>query len=122
MSNRQGFTVVEVLVAVMVLGVGILALVGSSALVTRMIGEGKRATFAAQIAQRRIENFRRMAVSTPTQCTSLTASTGTATANRITEQWTITVGTGTRTVTVRAIYPDGRGTDTVVLSTIIGCY
>ena len=122
MTNRQGFTVVEVLVAIMVLGVGILALVGSSMLVTRMIGEGKRATFATQIAQQRIEWVRRRAMNTSPQCTTVTAAAGSATADRITEQWTITVGVGTRTVTTRAIYPDGRGLDTVELTTIIGCY
>ena len=124
MTNRQGFTVVEVLVAIMVLGVGILALVGSSTLVSRMIGEGKRATFAAQVAQQRMEYFRRLAMQTTPNCTnsSLNAGSGTATADRITEQWTITTGIGLRNVTVRAIYPDGRGTDTVQLSTIIGCY
>ena len=123
MTNRQGFTVVEVLVAIMVLGVGILALVGSSMLVTRMIGEGKRATFATQIAQQRIEWVRRRAMDTSApQCSNVTAATGTATTDRITEEWVITVGTGTRSVTTRAIYPDGRGLDTVELSTIIGCY
>lgn len=122
MTNRQGFTVVEVLVAIMVLGVGILALVGSSMLVTRMIGEGKRATFATQVAQQRIEWVRRRAMSTSPQCTSVAAATGTFTADRITEEWVITVGAGTRSVTARAIYPDGRGRDTVALTTIIGCY
>lgn len=121
MTNRQGFTVVEVLVAIMVLGVGILALVGSSALVSRMIGEGKRSTFAAQIAQRRMESVRRLAMQTA-NCGSLPAATGTATTDRISEQWVITVGTKSRNVTVRAIYPNGRGNDTVLLSTIVGCY
>lgn len=122
MTNRQGFTVVEVLVAIMVLGVGILALVGSSMLVTRMIGEGKRSTFATQVAQQRMEWVRRRAMATTPQCTGVTAATGTFAAGRITEEWVITVGTGTRSVTTRAIYPDGRGLDTVELSTIIGCY
>ena len=122
MTNRQGFTVVEVLVAIMVLGVGILALVGSSTLVSRMIGEGKRATFATQVAQQRMEFFRRRALETSPNCTNLAAATGTATAGRISEEWTITAGTSTRSITVRAIYPDGRGTDTVQLSTIVGCY
>ncbi|HEU4827629.1 MAG TPA: prepilin-type N-terminal cleavage/methylation domain-containing protein [Gemmatimonadales bacterium] len=121
MTNRQGFTVVEVLVAIMVLGVGILALVGSSALVSRMIGEGKRATYAAQIAQRRIEAFRREAALTA-NCGSLAAATGTASTDRITEQWAITVGNDSRNITVRAIYPNGRGNDTVQLTTIVGCY
>ena len=86
MTNRQGFTVVEVLVAIMVLGVGILALVGSSMLVTRMIGEGKRSTFATQMAQRRIELVRREAMRTTPQCTAVPAATGTATSGRITER------------------------------------
>ena len=75
MTNSQGFTVVEVLVAIMVLGVGILALVGSSTLVTRMVGEGKRATFATQIAQQRIEWVRRRAMNTSPQCTLVPAAT-----------------------------------------------
>ncbi|MBA3344628.1 MAG: prepilin-type N-terminal cleavage/methylation domain-containing protein, partial [Gemmatimonadales bacterium] len=36
-----GFTLVEVLVAVVVLGVGIVALAGASAMATRMIGQGQ---------------------------------------------------------------------------------
>lgn len=122
MSNRKGFTVVEVLVATMVLGVGILALVGSSTVVTRMIGEGKRSMNATQLAQQRMETMRQTAMSTDPQCTNLTAQTGTATVGTTEVQWQVTVGVGTRTLLARAIYPDGRGVDTVTLNTILGCY
>jgi len=40
MKREQGFTIVEVIVAILVLTVGLLALVTSAALVTRMIGRG----------------------------------------------------------------------------------
>src|SRR2546427_3040103 len=55
MKREQGFTIVEVIVAILVLTVGLLALVTSAALVTRMIGRGQRSAVAAQYAQRRLE-------------------------------------------------------------------
>src|SRR3989475_3554184 len=58
MRHEQGFTIVEVIVAIMVLTVGLLALVTSAALVTRMIGRGQRSAVAAQYAQRRLEMLR----------------------------------------------------------------
>ena len=47
-QSSAGFSLVEVLVAIVVLGIGIVAMVGSSAMVTRMIGRGKVETRAAQ--------------------------------------------------------------------------
>ena len=58
MTREQGFTIVEVIVAILVLTVGLLALVTSAALVTRMIGRGQRSAVAAQYAQRRLEMLR----------------------------------------------------------------
>ena len=58
MKSEQGFTIVEVIVAILVLTVGLLALVTSAALVTRMIGRGQRSAVAAQYAQRRLEMLR----------------------------------------------------------------
>lgn len=58
MTNEKGFTIVEVIIAIIVLTVGLLGLVGSAALVTRMIGRGQRSAVAAQYAQRRLEMLR----------------------------------------------------------------
>ena len=41
MKREQGFTLVEVIIAILVLTVGLLGLVTSAALVTRMIGRGQ---------------------------------------------------------------------------------
>jgi prepilin-type N-terminal cleavage/methylation domain-containing protein len=58
MKREQGFTLVEVIIAILVLTVGLLGLVTSAALVTRMIGRGQRSAVSAQYAQRRLEMLR----------------------------------------------------------------
>lgn len=58
MSNPRGFTVVEVIVAIIVLTVGLLGLMATSALVTRMIGRGQRSASAANFATMRLEQLR----------------------------------------------------------------
>jgi hypothetical protein len=57
----QGFTVVEALVAIVILTVGVLALVGTAAQVTRSIGQGRHATLAAAVAAGRVAELRRIA-------------------------------------------------------------
>src|SRR5205807_9339196 len=59
MKREQGFTLVEVIIAILVLTVGLLGLVTSAALVTRMIGRGQHLAVAAQYAQRRVQMLRR---------------------------------------------------------------
>jgi len=58
MNGERGFTIVEVLVAVLVLSVGVLALVGTAGLVTRMVGQGHRFTEASALASERVELLR----------------------------------------------------------------
>src|SRR2546427_10053832 len=58
MKREAGFTIVEVIVAILVLTIGLLALVTSAALVTRTIGRGQRSAVSAQYAQRRLEMLR----------------------------------------------------------------
>jgi prepilin-type N-terminal cleavage/methylation domain-containing protein len=58
MRQERGFTIVEVIVAMLVLTVGLLGLVTSAALVTRMIGRGQRSAVAAAYAGRRLEMLR----------------------------------------------------------------
>ena len=59
--GSAGFSVVEVLVAIVVIALGLLALGGSSASVTRMLGTARQATRAAAAAERRLEELRREA-------------------------------------------------------------
>jgi type II secretion system protein I len=120
--NAQGFTIIEVLVAVMVLTVGVTALVGSAGIVTRMIGQGKRTTQATQRAERRLEILRQTALSATPQCTGLTG--GTATAAGITETWTVTTPASpaqTRVLRVIVSSPRVRGNSVDTLITSIRC-
>lgn len=57
-SNRSGFTIVELLVAMVILTVGLLALLGSSALDTRAIMRERNIDLAAIFAARRLELLR----------------------------------------------------------------
>ncbi|MGH7672329.1 MAG: type IV pilus modification PilV family protein [Gemmatimonadales bacterium] len=56
--GERGFTIVEVLIAIVVLTVGLLGLVTTAALVTRMIGQGQRSAVAATFAGQRLEILR----------------------------------------------------------------
>ncbi len=119
MSNERGFTLVELMVAVVILAVGVLALVGSSASVTKMIGSGKHTTNATLVAERRLEALRHVALGSSPVCSTL--ASGSATGVGYTEQWTVS-GTGaSRTLVARVIYTDQPGIDTLALTTIIGC-
>ena len=117
---RSGFTLVEVLVAVTILGVGVVALAGSTATVTRMIGRGKIQTRAAQLATQRLEMLRLTAYSATPRCTGL-ASGGPQTTDKITVSWTVAVNGSGRNLTVSSAYATPRGTRTEVLTTYIEC-
>ncbi len=58
MNNRHGFTIIEVIIAIIVLTVGLLGLVTTAALVTRMIARGQRSAMAATYAAQRMERMR----------------------------------------------------------------
>jgi prepilin-type N-terminal cleavage/methylation domain-containing protein len=58
MKREQGFTLVEVIVAILVLTVGLLGLVTSAALVTRMIARGQRSAVQSLFSTRRLEMLR----------------------------------------------------------------
>jgi prepilin-type N-terminal cleavage/methylation domain-containing protein len=120
--SASGFTIVEVLVAIVVLSIGLIALAGSSAIVTRMIGRGKVETRVAQAASRRIEALRLAAYSTSPRCTTgAFANGGPVTTNGLTESWTVPTTGKVRAVQVNVTYRTVRGTRTASLQTRIEC-
>ncbi|HEY6108864.1 MAG TPA: prepilin-type N-terminal cleavage/methylation domain-containing protein, partial [Gemmatimonadales bacterium] len=58
MKHRRGFTIIEITVSIVVLTVGLLGLVTTAALVTRMMGRGQRTAMSATFAQSRLERLR----------------------------------------------------------------
>lgn len=126
-SGRAGFTLIEVMIAVIILTVGIMALLGSSAMVTRMIGAGRHSTQAVEVATRTIENLRRAAYATTPACTGGDFVSGTATgpADVYSETWRVlphpSGNTQLRLVTDTVIYRTARGTSRIGLETTILC-
>jgi prepilin-type N-terminal cleavage/methylation domain-containing protein len=119
-QDRNGFTLVEVLVAVMVLSVGITALVGSAGVVTRMIGRGQMGTLAAQMTSQTLEDLRLKAYSTTPRCTSALFVGGTTTSRGITQKVVLT-GTSPRTIIDSVSYGTVKGTHKDVFTTQVGC-
>ncbi len=81
MRQARGFTIVEVIVAVLVLSIGLLGLASTAALTTRMIGQGQRYSEASAMATRRFEMLR----SRP--CAAM--GNGTESEGRYTATWTV---------------------------------
>jgi prepilin-type N-terminal cleavage/methylation domain-containing protein len=122
-KTGTGFTLVEVLVAVMVLATGILALAGSAALTTRMVGRGGLSTRVALAAAGRIAELRRIALSTVPACTSPEWRGDSAGGPAFGERWDVLDASGLARrvrVVVGARHPAGISSDTVVAGILCG--
>ena len=122
-GSESGLTIAEAVVAVVVLSVGVLALVGSAALISRMIGQGRQFTRAGQVAAARIERLRQIAFSTVPPCTSVEWRSGSAGGPGLTESWQILdpAGPARRArIVLRSRHPTGLSSDTVVTGFLCG--
>ena len=114
-ANRDGFTIVEIIVAIMVLSVGVLGLAATAAVVQKQMGSGERQAAAAAIAQSRFDQL------TSINCKSANLVGGTATWRKghVTETWTVTDLTNikqiTETITITGY------TNPLVYTTYIPC-
>jgi prepilin-type N-terminal cleavage/methylation domain-containing protein len=123
-SRRSGFTMVEVMVALVLLTVGVMALIGSSAMVSRMIGRGRESTLAVQVATARLERLRRIAASTTPRCASPAFATDSAVSAGVSERWVVSPPAGSglsRRVSVITVYRDPRGLVRDTLHTVVLC-
>jgi len=119
--TERGFTIIEIMLAVVVLSIGVMALVGSSALATRMIGRGNKSTEVVQVATARAELLRSYAAATSPGCTNANVkSDSNTTASGIGEKWVLlgTAGDPTRDVRMMFTYrvPKGSRTDTMMIT------
>lgn len=81
MRARRGFTLVELIVAIIILVVGVLGLASAAAVVMRQITGSSFQNRAAAIASSRFERLRAV------PCAN--AAAGTATVGGVTERWTV---------------------------------
>ena len=80
-ADRRAFTLLEVLVALVILGVGVVGIAGNAALVSRLVGDGTRLTLVAAIATARFEQLRAL------PCAGVTP--GNTITHGIEERWTV---------------------------------
>ncbi len=120
-TQEGGFTIVEVMVALVILVIGVLGLISASGSVNRMLSEGRWQTEGVQAASARLERLRQLAKSTSPGCTASGFANGTATTGNVTEAWTITASGTRRTISASATYRLKRGLRTVTLTTTLSC-
>ena len=107
--NRKGFTIVETLVAVIILSIGVLALATTVGGITRMMSSGQQKTRAATVAASILDSLRSNAYASIPKCSGL--SNGSKTTGmygaRYASSWTITGAGTSRDVTIRVAYRVG---------------
>lgn len=116
---RRGFTIVELVVAIILLSIGIIGLASTAGYVTRQMSGSSVQTVAAAVAQNRIDSI------TSIGCSRLVAPlSGSGTTRSITESWTVTDVTGmnVKLIKITTIVPLNRAKkDTINYTTYIPC-
>jgi len=110
---RAGFTLAELLVALMVFSVGALAMVATSGNVMTLITASKNRTLAADVAEARLERMRSQPCSAHT--------TDSTTTRGVAESWQTVNLVRADDVTVRVTFSANRRTQTRVYRTFLPC-
>jgi prepilin-type N-terminal cleavage/methylation domain-containing protein len=105
-ANRSGFTMVEMLIAVVIMGVGLLALAGGSGSITRSLQGSQITTQASQVAAERMDMLRNVAKSTAIPCASgqFTSSGSPVVRGNVSTTWVVAPTGRQRQVTVTTAY------------------
>ena len=100
--SRGGFTIIEVVVAIVVFTVGILGLVSTAATVTRMVGRSQQYSMSASLAQQRVE------ILLAGGCANMASGSSTSGAYAI--AWTVASTNGGlgRSISITVTYPTSR--------------
>ena len=110
---RAGFTLAELLVALMVFSVGALAMVATSANVMTLITASKNRTLAAELAASRFDRMRGQPCSAHT--------TDSATTRGITEVWQVVKLAKADDVTVRVSFVANHRTQSRIYRSFLQC-
>ncbi len=111
---RRGVTLVEILVAMIVIVVGLAGVMGSATAVETQMGGGVRETITAALAQARLDSLASLS------CAQLPGGlSGYSTTRGVTENWRVVDGRNTKTLSVTLSLP--RRTARPVYTTVIPC-
>ena len=120
-NPERGFTIIEVLIAIIVLSIGVLTYMGSFGSSTRLLGRGRVDTNVALVASRRLELLRNQAKIASPPCTGLAGGTASFGRFGISETWTVTGSGQTRTAQVIVTRTARSGTVVDTFTTILAC-
>jgi len=112
-AGQGGFSLIESMLATLVLTGGVLAVASTSSGVTVMIGQGGRLGAAAVLAEGRLESLR------TTPCAAL--SGGSVEEGPFRVSWTVAGGGLVREVQLTVTYGNGRGVRSDLYATAISC-
>jgi type IV pilus modification protein PilV len=116
---RRGFTTIEVLIAMIILSIGVLALASSAGSTTRMVYNGKARSQASTLSTSVLDSLRYMAKSTAPECTALVNGSNQSSAYpSYNVTWDVTNSTNRSDIIIAVTYPLGRGqaVDSVITS------
>ena len=114
MEGRGGFTLVEVMVAMLILTVGLLGMATTSAVVIKQMGDAGRMGVAATIAQSRMEKLR--------IANCKVASSGTNSVRSVTESWRVTPQTRSALIAVTVTYKTRNGSRSQSYQSTVPCF
>lgn len=111
---RRGLTLIEIIIAIMVMSIGIMGLAGTASYVATQMGNGNQQTIAATLSTKIADSL------AARRCASLVD--GSQTTRGVTATWKITTATRTRTIdqTVQYLAKKGK-TKTVSYQMVIQC-
>ena len=111
--NRRGYTIVELLVAVMIFSVGLLAMAGTASVIMSTLTSTQSRTIAASVAESRFERVR------ATPCVNRAA--GSALSRGISEAWTLDRLARADDVTVNVTFLSNRRQRTETFRSFLPC-
>ena len=111
---RRGLTLIEMIIAIIVMSIGVMALAGTATYVGTQMGSGRIQTIASSMSTKIADSL------AARRCTSLVD--GTQTSRGVTATWKVTTATRTRTIdqTVQYLAKKGK-TKTVSYQMVIQC-
>lgn len=110
---RAGFTLVELMVAMLIFTIGILALASTAGVVVRQMGDSGRMSVAASVAKSRVERLR--------LAPCAVAVTDSAKTRGVSEVWRLTPMTRSSQIDVTITYTTKRGSRSQSYRSMVPC-
>lgn len=110
---RGGFTLIEMIIAIIVMAIGVMGLAGTASYVAIQMGGANVQTIAATLATQVSDSL------SARKCSSLVS--GTKTKRGITVSWAVADSSRTRWVTEQVQYKTKRGPRTLNYVTVVQC-